>query len=272
VIPAWICVAIRDQAQRRQAADVIAFYDDLAEDYDALFEDWDASVRRQGTLLDGLLGSARGPVLDVAAGMGTQAIGLRLAGRTVVARDLSPALVARGRQAAARLSAPLEFSVADMRETRPEDAEKFDAVIAFDDALSHLPSDADLLAALRAAFRALTPGGRLWASIRDYDSLCATRPPLPPAQLLGAPPERRLLTQIWSWHDGRRSYDLEHFLARETPFGWALRVRRTRYRALLREELARAARSEGFVELRYLEPAESGFEQPIFCACRPLSG
>ena len=271
MIPAWICVAIRAQERQQRAAEVSAFYDDLAEEYDAIFADWDASVRSQGALLDGLLGSARGPVLDVAAGMGTQAIGLALAGRQVVARDLSPQLVARGRVEAARLSAQLTFSVGDMRESRAEDAEQFDAVVAFDNALPHLESDDDLQAALRASLRALTPGGRLWASIRDYDELVKTRPTIDPARLLGVAPARRLVTQIWTWHDGQRSYELEHFLARETPFGWATRVRRTRYRALLRDELVRAARAVGFIEPIFLEPGVTGFYQPIFCARRPLS-
>jgi hypothetical protein len=48
-------------------------------------------------------------------------------------------------------------------------------------------------------------------------------------------------------------------------------VRRGRYRALLRRELEAAAGACGFVELRWIEPAESGFYQPIFSGERPRS-
>src|SRR5262249_10963991 len=114
------------------------FYDDLACDYDAIFADWEASVRWQASGLEPLLPGAADPILDVAAGMGTQAIGLALAGHAVVGRDLSPALVERGRREAARLGAKLELEVGDMREARAADAGRFGAVIAFDNALPHL--------------------------------------------------------------------------------------------------------------------------------------
>ena len=133
-------------------------------------------MRRQAALIAPLLGE--GAVLDLACGIGTQAIGLALLGRPVVARDLSQAMVERGRREAARLGAALVFEVGDMRRARDEDAGRFGAVIAFDNALPHLSGDGDLGAALRAARRALAPGGRFAASIRDYDALAGERPSL----------------------------------------------------------------------------------------------
>ncbi len=164
-----------------------AFYDALSEDYDAIYENWDESVRRQGELLARLLGEAD-PVLDLAAGMGTQAIGLALHGRCVVARDISRALVARGLERAARFGVQVPFEIWDMRAARPEDAGRFEAAIAFDNALPHLLTDDDLHAALRAVHAALRPGGRFLASIRDYDALGDTRPRLEAARVLGSAP------------------------------------------------------------------------------------
>ena len=168
------------------------FYDDLADDYDAIFADWEASVQRQAQIIASLIAEA--PILDVSAGLGTQAIGLALLGRSVLARDLSPALVNRGRREAARMGAALlGYEVADMRQCKHEDHGLFGSVIAFDNSLPHLLDDNDLTAALAAAFAALRPGGRYLASIRDYDTLAVERPAMDPPRLLGEEPTRRLV-------------------------------------------------------------------------------
>jgi glycine/sarcosine N-methyltransferase len=249
--------------------DVRLFYDELAADYDAIFADWDASVRRQGKVLAALLSDVEGPILDVTSGMGTQAIGLALAGRQVIARDLSPALIERGRREAVRLGAVVDFAVGDMRIAHADDAERFGAVIAMDNALPHLLTDQELRAALAACRAALRPDGRFIASLRDYDSLARTQPPLDEPQLLGTAPARRLVTQIWTWAADGRSYALEHLILRESPSGeWSGRARRGRYRALLRAELEVAARAAGLVDGRWLTPEQSGFYQPVFIAGR----
>lgn len=245
------------------------FYDDLAEEYHEIFADWDASVRRQGGILEKLLGDlGGGTVLDVSAGMGTQAIGLALRGYTVKARDLSPGLVARGRREAARLGAKVDFEVADMREPRASDAGRFAAVIAFDNALPHL-DEAGLRSALRNARAALRPGGRFLASIRDYDTLSAERPSLDPPRLIGTLPDRRMVLQVWHWAPDGRSYTLDHLLLREEGGGWRCHSRRMTYRALLRAELEAAATAEGLVDIQWLMPEQTGFYQPVFSARRP---
>jgi SAM-dependent methyltransferase len=237
------------------------FYDELAGDYHLLFADWDAAVAWQARTLLPLVGGD--PILDAAAGMGTQAIGLALAGRQVVARDLSPRLVERGKKEAARLGAQLlAYEVGDLRQL--DDEGRFGTVLAVDNAISHLDED-ELKTALIGVRRALQPGGRFVASIRDYDTLVKERPPLDPPRVLGQAPRRRIVLQVWTWDDGS-SYTLDHLILCEED-GWASRHRRGRYRALLRAELEAAARAAGFTDLGWLEPAQSGFYQPIF-SCR----
>jgi glycine/sarcosine N-methyltransferase len=248
--------------------DVRRFYDELAPDYDAIYHDWDAAVQRDGALLHGLVGPGADPVLDVTAGMGTQAIGLALRGHRVVARDLSPALVARGLAEAARLGATVDFAVGDACVARPDDAGRFGAVVAFGNSLPHL-DDAPLAAALRAAWLALRPGGQFAASIRDYDAAAASRTALDPARIMGTAPHRRLALQVWTWDDDGRACDVDLFVGREQPGGWQTTVYRTRYRALLRADLEGAAAAAGFVHAQWLMPADSGHAFLIFRARRP---
>ena len=58
-----------------------AFYDALAPYYDLIFEDWDKSIARQAAVLDAIIRTHRPQgahsVLDVACGIGTQALGSR---------------------------------------------------------------------------------------------------------------------------------------------------------------------------------------------------
>ena len=250
------------------------FYDELAQDYDLIFADWNASVRRQGSVIARLIGEPRQRILDVACGMGTQALGLVLEGHAVVARDLSPRLVERAGAEAARLDLELDVGLGDMRETRPDDAGRFDAVIAFDNALPHLDSEADLRAALTAARAALVPDGVYLASIRDYDRLLEERlledrPQFDPPRLLGDGDRRRIVLQLWTWKDDRR-YDFEHIiLVPDTELGWRPRVRVATYRAIRRAELTQLAEDAGFRDVEWLSPNESGFIQPILRARAP---
>jgi glycine/sarcosine N-methyltransferase len=246
------------------------FYDALAPDYHLIFDDWDASLLRQGAVIHALLGNESQRVLDMACGMGTQAIGLTLLGHTVVARDLSPALVKRAKVEAQRLGTALDISVGDMRLAVPGDVAAFDAVIAFDNALPHLETDADLLAALKAGHDALRPGGRLFASVRDYDDLMRKRPSCDAPRRLGSGGKERVVLQLWDWDQDGRGYQLQHIiLVRDGERGWEARTTRGHYRALLRRDLSEAAASVGFSDLHWSEPEVSGFYQPIFIATKP---
>lgn len=68
-------------------------------------------------------------VLDVAAGSGNAAIPAALAGASVVACDLTPELLAAGRERAARLGVSLEWREGDA-EALPFDDSEFDVVVS----------------------------------------------------------------------------------------------------------------------------------------------
>lgn len=151
------------------------FYDELAPWHHLVYADWEASMERQAMVVDAVLQSAfpERPrssvrVLDVAAGIGTQALPLAARGYVVTARDLSPVATARLTAEAARRRLRIDTAVADMRSVSNTVTGPFDAVIALDNALPHLLSDAEILEALRDFRGVLRADGRLLVSLRDY--------------------------------------------------------------------------------------------------------
>jgi len=243
--------------------DARTFYDELAEDYDALHADWPSSVRSQGETLDrlirGELGDAPQRVLDCACGIGTQAIGLALRGHDVLATDLSPGAVERAAREAAAMGAALRTGVADFTRLTEQVAGTFACVLACDNSVAHLHADSDL-AGFAAGVRAkLEPGGLALVSLRDYAPLVAERAPGHPVRVGPG----TISFQVWEWDDDGRSYELAQFTLRGEGERWETACRRTRLRALLREELYGALSGAGLAEVRWRAPGETGYYQPI---------
>jgi cyclopropane fatty-acyl-phospholipid synthase-like methyltransferase len=93
------------------------FYDALAPFYHLIYPDWHASSARQAAALDAViraeLGDADGrTVLDVACGIGTQALGMAALGYAVTASDLSAGAVRRLRGEAAARGLSIDARVA----------------------------------------------------------------------------------------------------------------------------------------------------------------
>ena len=245
------------------------FYDRLAADYHLIYDDWPAAGQRQAALLDRLiraeLGDGARDVLDCACGIGTQALGLAALGHRVTGSDLRPRAIARATREARARQLPISFKVADMRALECSVPDRFDAVLAADNALPHLLSDADLAAALRSIAQKLVADGLFLASIRDYDEALATRPVTGPARLSGEDGDRRIVQQVWEWLDERR-YRVHIYLTRQHAGGWRCTHHAGLYRALSRAELSAALRSVGLGAVHWLMPEETGFHQPLVLA------
>ena len=243
--------------------DARAFYDDLAADYDALHADWPASVRRQGELLDELiraeLGDAPQRVLDCACGIGTQAIGLALCGHDVLATDLSPASVERAAREASAMGTRIRTGIADFTRLPEEVEGTFACVLACDNAVAHLHSDAELARFAASVAAKLEPGGLALVSLRDYAPLVAERAPGHPVRVGPG----TISFQVWEWDDEGRSYELAQFTLRGEGEQWQASCRRTRLRALLRGELCGALAAAGLEQVRWRAPGETGYYQPI---------
>jgi glycine/sarcosine N-methyltransferase len=247
--------------------DIAAFYNDLAEHYHLIYDNWDRSIERQasvlGALLEDRVGAAPLKVLDCSCGIGTQTIGVARLGHTVVASDLSDAAVRRAEREVRARGLRVEFHVADMRNlsSLPFD---FDAVLAADNSLPHLLSDDDLTQALKNIFARLRPGGLFLASIRDYDRLLEIRPSVQKPAFYTANGRRRIVHQIWDWHENR--YMIHLYLTWETDSCWTTKHYVSQYRAIKRKELTEGLEASEFLQIEWLMPESSNFYEPIVVA------
>jgi hypothetical protein len=74
-------------------------------------------------------------------------------------------------------------------------------------------------------------------------------------------------TQLWDWHDESPVYEMTHLQVHEIePQRWVAESRTTTYRAWRRSELAALATDVGLRRVRWVDPPESGFFQPIMAA------
>src|ERR1700723_196012 len=252
------------------AGTVQDFYDDLSSNYHLIFEDWEASMASQAATLGPILvrecGSAM-PVriLDCACGIGTQALGLARAGFRVTGTDFSPRAIERARGEASARGLDLRLQVADMLQLDGVPETGFDAAICMDNSLPHFSCEENLIEAASQVRKKLRAGGIFVASIRDYDHLIKERPVVLRPSFFSSGGRRRIIFQIWDWFEWRR-YSFHLYITRETPMGWQTQHGVSTYRAVLRDELTAILEGAGFVRVRWMLPAETGFYQPLVVA------
>ena len=115
----------------------------------------------------------------------------------------------------------------------------------------------------------LDTGGILLATIRDYDSLVTARPAFQGPAFYDDGGRRRIVHQVWDW-TGDRHYTMHLYITRETATGWKSRHFSSAFHAVPRAMLTGALEAAGFSTVRWIEPGESGYYQPIVLArhCR----
>ena len=246
---------------------VQTFYDEMASQYEKLFLDWDVEAKEQAGILEGLFrayGFERtARVLDCACGIGTQAIALAALGYSVTASDISEKELTEAKERAEKRGAPIRFAKADFRTLSESFDERFDIVIAIDNALPHMRSPEELCAAVNSIIGRTKPGGIFVASIRDYDSLLKTKPSYSPPYIHDTQNGRRVSFQTWDWQED--SYRLTQYIIEDSE---TLQISKfdCEYRATRREELTELLVSAGCREVEWKYPQETGFYQPIVVA------
>lgn len=248
------------------------FYDALAPFYHLVYPDWEVSMARQAAALDAViraeLGEGQGrTVLDVACGIGTQALGMAARGYAVAASDLSAGAVRRLRDEAERRGVSVDARVADMREAWDAHGRTFDVVLCADNSLPHLLTDDDILAALRGFLRCTAPGGVCLVSIRDYDATDWRTAGIHPHGLHQRDGARWVLFQVWEPRPPL--YDTTMYVMEDGGDGEIrTRAMRATYYALPVARLMELMRAAGFARVRRMDGA---FFQPLVVGRRPAA-
>ncbi|MBR2496192.1 MAG: class I SAM-dependent methyltransferase, partial [Clostridia bacterium] len=182
---------------------VQTFYDNLASQYHKLFLDWESATREQAVILskifedNGFDRSAR--VLDCACGIGTQSVGLALLGYDITASDISEKELAEAKIRAKKNNVEICFERANFCNLSETFSNKFDIVIAMDNALPHMLTKSKLENAVKSITNQIAMGGMFVASIRDYDALLEQKPPFSAPYIHKTDNGQRVSFQTWQW-------------------------------------------------------------------------
>lgn len=243
------------------------FYNNLASQYDKLFQDWQATTHEQAVILNNLFAESgfdkTARILDCACGIGTQAIGLATLGYTMTASDISDEELVKASERAEKNGVTIRFEYADFCALSDTFSEQFDIVIAMDNALPHMLSSEALESAVKSITNQIKLGGIFVASIRDYDSLLAEKPPYSPPYIHKTDKGQRVSFQTWVWNGNH--YRLTQYIVDDEE---KLQISKfeCEYRAVRREELTNLLKSNGCGEVAWKFPEETGFYQPIVVA------
>ncbi len=243
------------------------FYDSLASHYDKLFLDWQADTHEQARILDKIFSDngfdKSAKILDCACGIGTQSIGLARIGYNVTASDISDAEIAQAKSRAEKDGVKIRFENADFCALSDRFEERFDIVIAMDNALPHMLTSVDLEKAVKSIIGQTNDNGIFVASIRDYDALLKDKPPYSPPYIHKTENGQRVSFQTWEWNGDR--YKLIQYIIDDVEI---LKTNRfeCEYRATLREELTCLLLKYGCKNVNWLFPDKTGFYQPIVVA------
>ena len=243
------------------------FYNNLATKYDKLFLDWQGTIREQADILDkifknnGFDNTAR--ILDCACGIGTQAIGIAALGYSVTASDISEGELVEAEKRAKENGVKICLKEADFCALSDTFSEKFDILIAMDNALPHMLTRDDLKKAIESIVGQIEKNGIFVASIRDYDSLLLDKPPYSPPYIHREDKGQRVSFQTWDWDEDK--YKLTQYIIEDED---TLEVSKFQceYRATRREEMTELLLACGCSKVEWKFPEETGFYQPIVVA------
>jgi len=180
-----------------------SYYDQLSPYYKYIYADWETSLQWQATVLDGVIreyfGDKARNILDAACGIGTQSIGLAQLGYGISASDISPGEIKQARKEAEKRKLRIDFKVADMRNLSEAYHNKFDLVIACDNAIPHLLSDEEILQAFREFYQCTVPEGGCLISVRDYASIERRGRKLNPRKVHETADGKLLMFDLWEF-------------------------------------------------------------------------
>jgi SAM-dependent methyltransferase len=243
------------------------FYDSLAPFYHLLYPDWERGIRNQSTAIDEIIGRhwpGAKTILDVACGIGTQAIGLARLGYTVTGSDVSPGAIARATSEVDHRGLHIELSVADMRSVYDHHRKTFDAVISCDNAVPHLLTDREIFEAFRQFYHCVRPGGGCLISVRDYAKEDCTKRQLKPYGIRDTDGSRWIGWQIWDPQPPYYQVSL-YLIEDRGDAGCETHVTRSVYNPVTISHLIGLLEQAGFMDVHRIDGV---FFQPVIAATR----
>ena len=244
------------------------FYDTMAPFYHLIYPDWAQSIERQAVQLDKLIqenwGNEVQTILDVSCGIGTQALGLAQLKYQVTASDLSEAAVERAGQEAQKRGLSIPFSAADMRHAYRHHQKQFEVVIACDNAVPHLLTDADILQAFQEFFQCTRVGGGVIITVRDYQKEERRTKMKPEGVHRLEDGQRYVLFQVWEFEGD--VYEMSMYMVRDDGSGECrTQVIRAKYYAVGTTRLLELLEAAGFEDVKRVDEA---YFQPVLVGTR----
>ena len=242
-----------------------AFYDDLAPLYKFIYVDWEESVDEQAKWLDGMIKqSFKGnihSILDAACGIGTQLIGLSKLGYQLTGADISQRELDIAMEELQKNNITVDLHHCGFKDlTSCFRGKMFDLVIAIDNAIPHLLTDAKVLEAFAAMYRVSRKGALI--SVRDYDRVDKSKMKMVPFGYRQVNGKLLFLFQRWEFKEEIVSVSFffieENNTGRMSPVNG--RVYRTKFYAIGIDKLMDLLNKEGFENI---ECIMNGYLQPV---------
>jgi SAM-dependent methyltransferase len=175
---------------------LVSMYDAFA----PVYSDWAADMTEDVPFYVELAREAEGPLVELAVGTGRVAIPVaRETGRRVLGLDSSPAMLERGRAAAAEAGASVDFRLGDMRELELD--EPAGLVYCPFRSLLHLPTWSDRRRVFERVAGSLRPGGRFAWNAFVFDPKIA-------AALDGSTQSQHGVVHTLHYHPGNSRIDI----------------------------------------------------------------
>lgn len=245
------------------------FYDRMSDLYHLIFwQGFNTSIKQHGELLDLVIrnewGDQINSILDVSAGIGTQAIGLTLQGYRVWASDISPKAIERAKREARKRGLEIPFSVNDMRQAYSVNRRQFDLVISVDNSVPHLLTDDDILNAFHQFYQCCSPGGGCLITVRDYNVEDRESGKMIPYGTRKHEDKMYYIFQVRDYEGDIYKVSM-YFVEDDGGLKPITHVMRTRYYAIGIDQLCGLMEQAGFVDVKRLDDA---FFQPVIVGTR----
>ena len=246
---------------------VQTFYDKIASQYDKFYADWEGTTHEEAKILNKIFKNngydITAKILDCACGIGTQVIGLACLGYSVTGSDISGVEIEEAKKRATKNKMNIDFKQADFCALSDIFSEKFNIIIAMDNALPHMLTYEALQKAIKSIVNQMTNDGMFVASIRDYDLILKEKPSYSPPYIHKTKKGQRVLFQTWDWV-GENYKFIQYIIDDEETT--KISKFECEYRATRREEITKLLYANGCSDVHWEFPEKTGFYQPIVIA------